>query len=101
MISVKKSTAKGFCYAGLICSVFPILSYLLEAFPISLTWGMQNALAGMNILCALLGLGFSIACVKRRETRNVVTIISTILSAFWLLLIAGCLALALILSFVR
>lgn len=96
---MKKSVAKPFSYVALICSVFPVFSYFLAAFKITLTGGIQTALAGMNVLCALLGLGLSIACVKNSETRSIINIISTIISTLWVLMIAGFLALALFLSF--
>lgn len=96
---MKRSTAKGCSVTALICSVFPVFTYLLAGFKIVLSPELQTALAGANILCALLGLGLSIACIKSKETRSVVNIFSAVISAFWILMIAGFLALALVLSF--
>ncbi|WP_195321088.1 hypothetical protein [[Clostridium] symbiosum] len=98
---MRKNIAKGFSYIALICSVFPLISYLLAMFKVTLSSSMQTVLAGMNVLCVLLGLGFSIACVKSSETRNTINIISTIISLLWVLMIVGILGLALTLSFIR
>lgn len=67
---MKRSTAKGCSVTALICSVFPVFTYLLAGFKIVLSPELQTALAGANILCALLGLGLSIACIKSKETRK-------------------------------
>lgn len=98
---MKRKTATTFSVIALICSVFPLLSFLLAALGITLSAGMQTALAGMNVSCALLGLVFSLACVRSRATRSVVNIISAVISTLWLVMIAGFLALALILSVTR
>lgn len=98
---MKKTISKLLSLIALICSMFPVLSYLLAAFKVTLSSGMQTVLTGANILCVLLGLGLSIACVKSNETRSITNIVSTIISIFWILMITGFLALALFLSFDR
>jgi hypothetical protein len=50
-------------------------------FKISLISGAQTAIAGANIICTLVGFVLSIICVRKKETRNAVNIISTIVSA--------------------
>lgn len=99
MISMKRGIAKGCSVMALICSVFPLFSYLLAALRIVLSPELQTGLAGANIFCALLGLGLSLACIKSRETRSVVNILSAVLSSFWILMIVGFTVLALVLSF--
>lgn len=96
---MKRSIAMGCSVTALICSVFPMFSYLLAVLRIVLTPELQTALAGANILCTLLGLGLSLVCIKSRETRSVVNIFSAVLCSFWILMIVGFLALALVLSF--
>lgn len=51
--------------------------------------------------CTLMGFVLSIICVRKKETRNAVNIISTIVSALWLLLIVGVSVFALFLTFVK
>lgn len=63
--------------------------------------GAQTAIAGANIICTLVGFVLSIICVRKKETRNAVNIISTIISALWLLLIVGFGVFALFLTFVK
>lgn len=96
---MKRSTAKGCSVTALICSVFPVFTYLLAACKIVLSPELRTALAGANILCAMLGLGLSLACIRSKETQSVVNIFSAVLCSFWILMIAGFLALALVLSF--
>ena len=95
---MKKAISKPLSVAALIFSVFPAVSYLLSIFKVTLSGGMQTALAGANIVCVLLGLGLSIVCVKNSESRNAINIISTVISTLWSLMITGFLALALFLS---
>lgn len=78
-----------------------MVSYVLPMFKISLISGAQTAIAGANIICTLMGFVLSIICVRKKETRNAVNIISTIVSALWLLLIVGVSVFALFLTFVK
>lgn len=82
MISMRKSIAKGLSYIALICSVFPLISYLLAMFKVTLTGGMQIVLAGMNVLCVLLGLVLSVFCVQSKESRSIINIVFTAISIF-------------------
>ena len=98
---MRRSKSAVFSVISLIFSVFPVFSLLLSALGITLSGGVQTALAGMNVLCALLGLGLSLTCVRNSETRSITNILSAVISTFWLVMIAGFLALALILSAMR
>lgn len=58
-------------------------------------------MAAANILCTLVGLTLSILCMKNKETRNALNIISTVVCVLRLLLIVGFGILALFLTFVK
>ena len=60
-----------------------------------------TAWAGANIVFVLLGLILSVVCVRSREIRSIINIISTAISVFWLLLMVGIVVLALFLTFVQ
>lgn len=98
---MKKETSQKLSIAALLLSLFPTISYVLPMFKISLVGGVQVAVAAANIICALTGFVLSVICVKKDETRNIVNIISTIISALWVLLIAGFGMLALFLTFAK
>ena len=49
----------------------------------------------------LLGLILSVVCVRSKESRSVINIASTAISAFWALLMVGIVALAVFLTFVQ
>lgn len=86
--------------AALIVSVLPLTTLIPVLFHITLTDGVRSIWAGANILSVFAGLILSILCVKNRESRNAVNIVSTIISSFWVLLMGGMVALALFISFV-
>lgn len=94
---MKKGVLKQLSLVALICSIFPIVSYLLAIFQITLPGGIRTVLAGANLFCVLLGLGISIFCVKNNENRSIVNIASIIISIIWILMIVGFLVLALLL----
>lgn len=98
---MKKETSQKLSIAALLLSLFPTISYVLPLFKISLAGGVQVAVAVANVICTLTGFALSVICVKKDETRNMVNIISTIISTLWLLLIAGFGMLALFLTFVK
>ena len=68
-------------------------------FNISLPDGVRSAWVGINILSVIVGLILSILCVKNRNSRSIINIVSTIISGFWVLLIGGIAALVLFLNF--
>lgn len=87
--------------AALIISILPLMTFIPVLFNITLTDGVRSVWAGVNILSVFVGLILSIICVKSRDSRNVVNIISTVISSFWVLLMGGMVVLALFISFVQ
>lgn len=87
--------------AALVISVLPLATFVPILFNMTLTDGVRSVWAGVNILSVFVGLILSIICVKSRDSRNVVNIISTIISSFWVLLMGGMVVLALFISFVQ
>lgn len=85
----------------LIISVIPVATLIPMFLKITLPEGVSTALAGVNIASAVVGLILSIVCVRSEESRSPVNIASTIVSAFWCLLMIGMLALALFLTFLQ
>ena len=86
---------------ALIISVLPLATFVPILFNITLTDGVRSVWAGVNILSVFVGLILSIICVKSRESRSVVNIVSTIISSFWVLLMGGIVVLALFLNFLQ
>ena len=82
--------------AALIISVLPLATFIPALLHITLTDGGRSVWAVANILSVFVGLTLSIVCVKSRESRSAVNMISTILSGFWLLLMGGIFAFALL-----
>lgn len=86
---------------SLIISIIPVATLIPMFLKITLPEGVSTAWAGVNIASAVVGLILSIVCVRSEESRNPVNIASTIVSAFWCLLLIGMLALALFLTFLQ
>lgn len=87
--------------AALIISVLPLATFIPILLNITLTDGVQSIWAGVNIFSVIVGLILSIICVKNRDSRSAINVISTIVSGFWLLMMIGIVALALFLNFVQ
>lgn len=87
--------------AALIISVLPLATFIPILLNITLTDGVRSIWAGINILSVFAGLILSIVCVRNRDSRSAINIVSSIISSFWVLLIIGILALALFLNFVQ
>lgn len=87
--------------AALIISVLPLATFIPTLFHITLTDSIRSVWVGANILFVFAGLILSIICVKSRESRSAVNIISTIINSFWVLLMGGIIAIALFISFVQ
>ena len=98
---MEKKKLQSISIAALIVSILP-LATLIPSFPhLSLADGIRTVWAGANIVFVLLGLILSVVCVRNKESRSIINIVSTAISVFWLLLMVGIVALALFLSFVQ
>lgn len=86
---------------ALVVSVLPLATLIPVFLKITLSEGISTAWAGVNIVCVVVGLILSIVCVKSNESRSLVNIASTVISAFWCLLMAGIVVLALLLTFLQ
>lgn len=86
---------------ALVVSVLPLATLIPVFLKITLSEGISTAWAGVNLVCVVVGLILSIVCVKSNENRSPVNIASTVISAFWCLLMAGIVVLALLLTFLQ
>lgn len=98
---MKKKKLQSISIAALIVSILPLATLIPSFLHLSLADGIRTVWAGANIVFVLLGLILSVVCVRNRESRSVINIVSTAISVFWLLLMVGIVALALFLSFVQ
>lgn len=86
---------------SLMISIIPVATLIPVFLKITLPEGVSTVWAGVNIASAVVGLLLSIVCIQREESRSPVNIASTIVSAFWCLLMIGIVALALFLTFLQ
>ncbi len=98
---MEKKKLQSISIAALIVSILPLATLIPSFLHLSLADGIRTIWAGANIVFVLLGLILSVVCVRNRESRSVINIVSTAISVFWLLLMVGIVALALFLSFVQ
>lgn len=87
--------------AALIISILPLATFVPTLFQITLDDNVRSILAGVNVFSVLLGLVLSVICVKNRDRRSMVNIISTVISSFWILLMCGIIVLSLFINFTR
>ncbi len=87
--------------AALVISILPLVSFVPALFHITLGGSLRSVLAGVNIFSVFLGLALSVICVKNRDSRSVINIISTIISIFWAALMCGIVILSLFINFMR
>ena len=89
---------KGLSMAALVFSILPLATFIPVLLKVALSDSVRTIWSGANVVCVLLGLMLSIVCVKSSESRSVVNVASEVISVLWLLLMAGMLALALLLN---
>lgn len=97
---MEKKKLQSVSIAALIVSILPLATLAPSLLHLSLADGVRTAWAGANIVFVLLGLILSVVCVRSKERRSIINIVSTAISAFWALLIVGMVALALFLTFI-
>lgn len=87
--------------AALIISIFPASTLVPVFLKITFPEGVNTVWAGVNVASAVAGFILSSICVRSDESRSPVNIASTLISAFWCLLMMGMVVLALFLTFMR
>lgn len=98
---MEKKKLQSISIAALIVSILPLATLIPSFLHLSLADGIRTVWAGANIVFVLSGLILSVVCVRNKESRSIINIVSTAISVFWLLLMVGIVALALFLSFVQ
>lgn len=86
---------------ALIVSILPLATFVPTLFYMALSDGVRSILAGVNIFAAILGLVLSVICVKNRDSRSVINIISTVISGFWIVVMCGIVILSLFINFMQ
>lgn len=88
--------------AALIVSILPASTLVPVFFKITFPEGVNTVWASVNVASAVAGCFIlSGICVRSDESCSPVNIASTLISAFWCLLIMGMVVLALFLTFMR
>lgn len=87
--------------AALIVSILPAATLVPVFLKITLPERVNTVWAGVNVASVVAGFILSGICVRSDESRSPVNIASTVISAFWRLLMMGMVVLALFLTFMR
>ena len=87
--------------AALIISILPLAAFVPTLFNMVLTDIVRSIWAGVNIFSVFGGLVLSIICVKNRDSRSMINIISTIVSSSWIVLMCGIVILSLFINFMQ
>ena len=92
---------KSLSMVALIVSIPPAATLIPALFQMTPPDGVRTILAGLNIVFVLLGLLLSVICVRNKESRSIVNIISTVVSILWIVMMVGIVVLALFINFVQ
>lgn len=92
---------KNLSIAALVISILPLATLVPTFLKITLSAGVRSIWAGANIVFVLAGVILSIICVRNRESRSAVNIISTVISVLWILMMVGIIVIALFISFMQ
>ncbi len=87
--------------AALIVSLLPLATLVPVFLKITLPDGVRTVWAVCNIVLALAGLLLSMICVKNKESRSGINIMSTVISVALVLMMLGIIALVLVLNFLQ
>ena len=82
---MEKKKFQSVSIAALIVSILPLVALAPSLLHLSLSDGVRTAWAGANIVFVLLGLILSVVCVRSRESRSIINIVSTAISVFLLM----------------
>lgn len=98
---MEKKELQNISIVALIISLLPLATLIPVFLQIVLPDRLRTVWGCINIACVITGLCLSIICVKNNESRSLINIISTIISALLLMLVIGIIILALLLTFLK
>lgn len=98
---MEKKKLQNISIAALMISLLPFVTLIPVFLKIVLSDGLRTVWGGINIACVITGLCLSIICVKNNESRSLINIVSTIISALLMILVIGIIILALLLTFLQ
>lgn len=98
---MEKKKLQNISIAALMISLLPFVTLIPVFLQIVLSDRLRTVWGGINIACVITGLCLSIICVKNNESRSLINIVSTIISALLLILVIGLIILALLLTFLQ
>lgn len=98
---MNRKKLKALSTTALAASLLPAAALIPVLLKITLIDGVRTVWTGANIVFILLGLLLSILCVRSKESRSAINVISLVISFLWLLLIAGIVGLAIVLNLAR
>lgn len=96
---MKEKKSSALSLIALIVSALPLATFVPVLLKITLPVGVSGIWAGLNVLFVLTSFILSVFCVRDKESRRAINIVSMIISTLWLLNMAGIVVLALVLSF--
>lgn len=87
--------------AALLFSILPLAVLVPSLFHVALADNVRFIWSGVNIFSAFLGLVLSVICMKNRDSRSMINVISTVISCFWIVLMCGIAILSLFINFIQ
>lgn len=87
--------------AALIASILPLATFVPTLFNMVLANNIRSIWAVVNIFSVFWGLVLSIICIKSRDSRSMINIVSTVISSFWTVLMCGIVILSLFINFMQ
>jgi hypothetical protein len=81
---------------ALIISILPTFTLIPVLLQITLSDGVRLVWVGFNMICVILGFVLSIIGIRRSERKEYIQKIAMGISGFWMLMVIGILAIALI-----
>ena len=93
---MKNEKANKTSVIALILSILPAFTLIPVLLQITLSDGVRLVWVGFNMICVLLGFVLSIIGIRRSERKGHMEKVSMWISSFWMLMVIGILAIALI-----
>ena len=93
---MKNEKANKTSVVALIVSILPAFTLIPVFLQITLSDGVRLVWVGFNMICVLLGFVLSIIGIRRSERKGHMEKVPMWISSFWMLMVIGILAIALI-----
>lgn len=97
-----KQQSKNLSIVGLLFTIIPLIfGIITSVLKIKFGYPLQHIISAITLLCLLIGFIISVSLIRKPETRNIISIITTVISGFYMLIVIVLIVIVIVIAYSR